>query len=427
MKKILFFVFCSINTIAQTISFDAKGIIYLQDSDFGTFSFSSGTIEKDKSSTDKMGAFLFPLMFEDSYSNSEQAVSNSIFDNSKSIVLRSDNRVCYILETRGGIKKEDNSKSVSLKNLPDGGYVSVVDIANLRNLQPDYRFPVALNPKAIALNKTNEYLAVAAEGYNQELQVFELNEFGKPIRLIQKPTALANGAINDVIWHPSEDFLAYLKADTKEIGLLRVVRDGPTKKIIRLELLGNTIKLDGMPKAGYFTKDGKYFIVLDSKEKVQTISNNLKGQVFAIKFNYEDQGVHALISKAEVEENPNNIVLSPDGNSILVTNIKRSFDYPINEKNTGKSSLSVLTLSNDGTLTNKQNIALDGIMPLGLAFDKSGKNIAISFFQFLNYGKPSGGIEFFKFSGGSNPKIERQGARINMAKGVHSLKVIEDY
>jgi 6-phosphogluconolactonase (cycloisomerase 2 family) len=421
LKNFILLLISAFSVSAQNISFDAKGLLYLQDSDFGSFSYS--TKKFDKIGTDKMGAFMFPLQYEDSYTNSEQIVSNSVLDNFKSIVLKSDNRLCYVIESKGALKKDE--KAVSFAGLPDGGYVSVVDISNLRNIKPDYRFPVALNPKSLALNKTNEYLAVAAEGYNQELQIFELNEFGKPIRVIAKPTAMGNGAISDVIWHPSQDFLVYLKQDSKEIGLIKIVKDGPTQKIIRLEQSGSTIKLDGFPKSGSFSKDGKYFLVLDANNAISTETGN--GQVFVVKFNLDETGSHSLISKAFVEENPTAMAIHPDGNSILVVNAKRSFDYPINDRNTGRSSISVLSLASDGTLVNKNNVALDGILPAGIGFDKTGKNFAVSLFQYLNFGKPTAGIDFFKFTNGTNPRVEKQAGRIITSKGIHFLKVIEDF
>lgn len=103
MKRIIFSIFISLNAFAQPISFDAKGILYLQDADFGPFSYSTGHI--DKNGTDKMGAFLFPLQLEDSYNNSEQILSNSVLNNQRSIALKSDNRMCYVLESKGGLKK----------------------------------------------------------------------------------------------------------------------------------------------------------------------------------------------------------------------------------------------------------------------------------------------------------------------------------
>lgn len=417
----------SVQCFAQSINFEAKGILFLQDADFGTFSLATNTIERDKSASDKMGAILFPLQFGDNQNFSDQNISNSCLNNKKAIAVMSDNRLSYVIETKGQIKKEETSNSIGKNNLPDGYYVSVVDISNLRNIKAEYRFPVGNNPLALSLSGSNEYLAVAGEAYNQELQVFELNEFGKPIRTIQKPNLLGLGAITDIEWHPSGDFLAYLKKDTKEIGLIKVVKDGPSKKIVRLELLGNSIKMEGLPEVGKFSKDGKYFIVLDQISEYSKNQEQSKGKVFVIKFNYEDQGNHFLISKTEVEENPSNLVLHPNGMNILVSNMKRSFEYPINDNYTNKSSISVLSLSNDGTISNLNTINLGSIMPTSFAFDKSGKNLAVGIFQYLNFGKAFGGIDFYTFFEGPKPNIVKQNSSIFTSKGTHFIKVIEDY
>ncbi len=427
LKRFFIYFLFSLQSFAQSINFDAKGILFLQDADFGTFSLSTNTIEREKSVSDKMGAILFPLQYGDNQNFSEKSVSNSEIHNKKAIAVMSDNRLCYVIETKGQIKKEEISNSIDKDNLPDGYYVSVVDISNLRNIKAEYRFPVGNNPLALSLSGNNEYLAVVGEAYNQELQVFELNEFGKPIRTILKPNLLGIGAITDIEWHPSGDFLAFLKKDTKEIGLIKVVKDGPTKKIVRLELLGNSIKMEGLPVVGKFSKDGKYFIVLDQITEFSKNQDQSKGKVFVIKFNYEDQGNHFLISKTEVEENPSNLVFHPNGTNILVSNMKRSFEYPINTNYTNKSSISVLGLSNDGTISNLNTINLECIMPSSIVFDKSGKNLAVGIFQYLNYGKTFGGIDFYSFFEGSKPRIIKQNSSIYTSKGTHFLKVIEDY
>ncbi|MFN8429882.1 MAG: hypothetical protein U0V04_07880 [Spirosomataceae bacterium] len=424
MKKVFFLVFSVITAQAQSISFEAKGLLFLNDGDFNPYSFGTGIVKKDKFASDKIGSFVFPLALDEE--GNEQVLSNSALDAYKNIAIKSDHRICYVLESHNSFKKDASGQEFNLKSTPDGNFVSVVDITNLRNVKPGYRFQVAPNPKALALSKDNKYLAVAAEGYNQELQVFELDETGKPVRLIQRPVALGNGTISDVVWHPTEDFLVFLKKETREIGLVKVLRDGPTGNIIRLELVGNTIKMEGNLKTGEFTKDGKYFLVLDSRDEPGTNSLGQKGQVFVVRFALEDNGSHALISKAEVEENPSAMVIHPSGRFILVTNQKKSFEYPFS-KNTGKGSLSVLWLQPEGTLQNKINVPLDGVMPSGLVFDKNGNNLAVSFMQFLNFGKSTGGIQFFSFTGGNSPKVEKQSSMINTSKGIHSLRVIEDF
>ncbi|MBK6978462.1 MAG: hypothetical protein IPH28_16295 [Cytophagaceae bacterium] len=207
MKKVFFLVFSVITVQAQNINFEAKGLLFLNDGDFNPYSFGTGIVKKDKMATDKIGSFVFPLELDEE--GNEQTVSNSALDAFKNIAIKSDHRICYVLESHNSFKKDAAGQEYNLKSTPDGNFVSVVDITNLRNVKPGYRFQVAPNPKSLALSKDNKYLAVAAEGYNQELQVFELDETGKPVRLIQRPVALGNGTISDVVWHPTEDFLVF--------------------------------------------------------------------------------------------------------------------------------------------------------------------------------------------------------------------------
>lgn len=426
-KSLLITLLISFKCISQNINFEAKGILYLSDSDFNSFSYSTDLIEKDKNSTDKIGSFQFPLTYEDSYNNSEKVVSNSALKCHKQMVLSSNNRTCYVLETLGSQKKNDANKSFRIKDLAEGSYVSVVDVSNLRGLKADYKFQVGLNPHCIALNKTNEYLAVGAEGYNQELQVFELDGLGKPIRLLQKPSLIGNGVVSDVVWHPTLDYIAFIKSESKEVGLLRIIRDNSTQKIIRIELAGNTIKMEGVPITGLFSKDGKYFYVIDKKNQINQNYSQDKGLLFSIKFNYEDPLAHALLSKIELDVNPVSMLIHPDGQSLVVNNIKRSFEYPYNDRNTGKSSLSLVQLLPDGNIINKANISLDGIMCLGMGFDKTGKNLAVSSFQSMTYGKASGEINFYKYISGVNIQIEKQVYKVHTNKGIHSIKIIEDF
>jgi 6-phosphogluconolactonase (cycloisomerase 2 family) len=413
LKKTFFFILVFGQAFGQELTFEAKGLLYLQDADHQAFSYAKGVVEKDKNFQDKLGSVMFPLKANDSQNFLEQSISNSVVNNKKCVAIKSDNRICYVLETRSSFKKEDSGVT-TIRNMADGNYVSVLDISNLRVVKPDYKFPVATNPTGISLSKNNDYLAVSAENYAEGLQVFELNEFGKPIRIIQKPPQIGNGPLIDVEWHPSGDFLAFIKRDTKEVGLIKAIKDGPSQKIVRLELWK-------------FTKDGKYFIILDQKQDYASTTANHKGQVFVLKFNFEEATNHFLISKTEVEENPSGLSIHPSDAWVLVTNMKQSFDNTSNLDKIGKSSVSILSLTSDGNINNLTNVFVEGIMPSGIAFDRSGNNFAMGIFQHLNWGKPFGGISFYRFSGSFPPKIEKQSANIFLNKGLHAIKVIEDF
>lgn len=402
---------CSLSGLlqAQTPEFDAKGILYFQDGDFNSDSYFTKKVSK--AGTDWVGAFTFPLKFNEAQRPSEQSISNSAIDNHRISAIRNDKKIAYVLETRGILDK--NARDVSLDNLPFGGFVSVLSIGNLQNLRPEYRFPVSNNPTAISLDYSNKYLSISTSYPGGEIQIFELDNLGKPLRLLPKIFNLEPGVVTDVLWHPTKDYLVFLKKDTKELGVVRIVKDKNT--IIRLEQFGDVVKFEGQPTSAVFSKDGKNLFVLDKGDP----ETGVNGKVFLVKLSFETDGNHVLMSKADVEENPSYITLHPNGENLIVTNTQSSFK----PTSLAKSSLSVLSFKN-GVFENKLNYPIDGILPSEVTFDKTGRNFALSCFQTKAFGKPIGNITFYKFTAGNAPKIEKQEALINIPSGVHKVEVI---
>jgi DNA-binding beta-propeller fold protein YncE len=389
---------------AQTPDFEAKGLLYVQDSDFNSSTNSTKQILKN--GLDWVGGFTFPLDYTASQNPSQQNISNSILSNHRIVAVGKDNKNTYVLETKGSLPKGQKD----LSQLPNGGYVSVIRTSNLTNINPEYRFPVADSPTAIALDPTNKFLAVASSMSGNEIQIFELDDFGKPLRMLPRVTHFEGSAVNDILWHPNKDFLIYIKKEDKELGLIRIVRDKTS--IIRMEQYGDVVKFEGNPVSAVFSKDEKNLFVLDAG------TENTKGAVFHVRLNLEENGKHSLISRALVEENPQHITIHPSGEFVVVTNFLRSDS----KKDFGDASLSILRFKNEN-IENILNYHLSGVFPSQVKFDKTGRNFAISYFQSKAYGKPVGLIDFYKFSFGHNVKIERQNASINVPVGVHYLEV----
>lgn len=409
LKKLVVFTIFSGNICAQSPEFDAKGILYFQDSDFNVSTLTNQRVIK--SGTDLVGAFTLPLRYSESQNPSEQAISNSASNNHRMFALRSDKKTAYILETRGSLPK--SNKEVPYVEVPAGSYVSVLHISNLSNLRPEYRFPVAENPTALALDPSNKYLAVSSQSIVSGIQIYELDDMGKPLRMLPAVSFLDAGAVNDIFWHPNKDFLIYIKKEAKEVGLVKVVKDKAA--IIRLEQFGEVIKFDGNPVSGIFSKDGKNLFVLDQGDK----NTGSTGKVFQIKISLSSNEEHALLSKVDVEENPTNISLHPGGEYLMVTNSKRSSS----NATFGQSSLSVIFIKNT-TLETKLTFALEGVCPTQVRFDRSGKNFAIGYFQSKAFGKPTGAVSFYKFTTGNTPRVDKQDGNVNVSSGLHFLEVV---
>lgn len=387
---------------AQTPDFDAKGVFYFQDSDFNADSYSTKKITK--SGIDLVGVFTFPLKYGESRQPSEQNISNSVIDNHRIAAFRSDKKIAYVLETRGTLPK--GVRETGLAELPGGSYVSVMKIADLHGLKPDYRFPVAENPTSVSLDPSHKYLAVSSVNTGNEIQIFELDDFGKPVRVLPQVLHLEGGAVHDLIWHPSKDFLVFIRKEDKEMGLIKVVRD--KNNIIRLEQVGEMVRFEGTPVAGMFSKDGKSFFVLDQGDT----ANRIPGKVFQVRISLEEEGRHVLLTKTDVGFNPIHISMNPAGDHLFVSNRGRA-----DQEN---ASVSVLSFKNE-TLEAKTELALDGILPTQVRFDKGGKNFSVGCFQSRTFGKPMGNICFYRFSGG---KIEKQAGSILVPAGIHYLEVL---
>lgn len=403
-RTLLVFFLFSGKLTAQAPDFDAKGVFYFQDADFNADSYSTQKITK--SGMDLVGVFTFPLKYPESRQPSEQNISNSVIENHRIAAFRPDKKIAYILETRGSLQK--GARDIGMSELPPGNFVSVMKISDLHGLKPDYRFPVAENPTSVSLDPAHKYLAVSSLNTGNEIQIFELDDFGKPLRLLPQVLHMEGGAVHDLIWHPSKDYIVFIRKEDRELGLIRVVRD--RNNIIRLEQIGDVVKFEGSPVAGLFSKDGKSLFVLDQGDA----ANRIQGKVFLVRISLEEEGKHVLLAKTDVGFNPLHITMNPAGDHLFISNRGRV------EHGEENASVSVLAFKGEG-LEAKSDLPLEGILPTPVKFDKSGKNFTVGCFQSRTFGKPMGNIAFYRFSGG---KIEKQAGSILMPAGIHYLEVL---
>ncbi len=413
---------------AQTISFDAKGLLFLSDADMSAFALSDGRLRKTKQAEDQISVVTFPLEYGNASLIKSSTASNSVLKSGKNVAVNSDQSIAYILETRGTTGQNQELIEQPETNFPAGNYVTVVNIRNLSAPESMYRFPAGQNPGSIELSPDNKYLALTSEEYGKEVQLYELDKAGKPVRVVKKPNGMNPGRIVDLVWHKSGEFLVYLNRDEAEAGLIKIVRDGPTQQIIRLDLFGSPLKIGTQPIEGKFTPDGKYFLVLDTKTDLTNAEKQEKGEVYVVRFQTEgDPGNHHLLARTEVGLHPLSFDIHPEGHYIMVNNVEKSFAGPSRSNEVAEASLSFLQLSLDGSIKTLKTVKISGILPASAVFDKTGANIAVSVYEYLTYGFTFGGIEFFKFNPKENNVITPQKGKIYVPRGAHSLKVINDY
>ena len=416
--KLLLLIFISSVCFAQEPIFNAKALICLSDGDSDPTDLLSPSSYVKKISEDKAYIISFPISLQASKNLHEYNISNSIFSSS-SITEVGTNipSLAFFLETKGTANDSSSPKS--------GGFISVMDVTSVANCQPLFRFPVASNPLSISLSPNNEYLAVSSEEFDNELQVIEINTEGKPVRKIKKPTTLGNQRISHICWSPDGDFLVYSNTTKREIGLIQVIRDGPTQKIIRLQLYGEPIKLGLNPGIGKFTPDGKYYIASDLKNIKSEQDNLLPAELFVVKFNFEPDQQHYLLSKQEVGYNLEDFVIHPNSNTVFALSSNKSFYSQLNVNKQDAGKLHLLDISTSGAISEVASYPLKGKYPSGLVIDSDGSHIAVSISEYEAYGMSFGGIQFWNYLQAPNKQLQKQNVDFYLPKGVHHLKSIK--
>lgn len=421
MKNLLPLVFLavSITSFSQNLEFEARGIIAISDADQAASAGIDGKLYKEKGVKDAFATVKLPLGI--SYEEVKSVVvSNSVFNRAKSMVVSPVYQLAYVLESRGMVSDNVNDLRNLKEELPSGGFITVIDISDITRPKVLYKFPTGKNPRSIDISPKGDYLVLCSEEEGKELQVLELDSSGKPVRIIHKPQGLPSGIITDVTWHPNDNFIAITLADSRQVALVKTSRDVPTAKIIRLELQGKSLKIGTSPGAGQFTPDGKFYVLTDSKKGEET-----DGEVFIVRFSFDGQSEHSPLTRIKVGQNPEGFAINPDGNLIIVANSRRTHYAWGNPGVTKKASLSLLKLTADGSLSHINNYEFDGILPKSISFDKSGKNIAVTVFDYFNYGKHLGAVEFWKVKQGDKPALQKQEFRLFMSRGCHDLCVIK--
>lgn len=396
-----------------TIDFNARGLLTLSDGDMAASALIDGKLLKEAGVKDALSVYPLPLALGKEIGSSP--VPNSSIGWMRTVTLMSDGRYAFVIETRG--QTLDNVTEVKnvATDLPEGGNLYIVDISNMA--KPTARkAPIGKNPSAIDMLGNN--VVITSEEPGKELRLFEIGSGGLPTRNVPMPLNLTNARATNVAWHPGGEFIAITVEETKEIWLYKAIMTAQGK-IGNFEPFGAPVKVEGKPGPGTFTPDGNIFIVSDLKD-------GAAGELAVIQFNTTATDAktaeHKLIGQTPVAGGAESFAISPDG-TMLVTANKKQSAQPWSG-NVGRASVTLMTISKEGTLGKVADYDIDGIAPEGIIFDKTGDNVAVTAYEYFDYGNRNGGVEFFKVNKGATPSLTKQLAKISAPKGCHTVKLI---
>lgn len=396
------------------VEFNARGIVALSDADMAASTFIDGKLMKETGTRDLVTGIGLPLS-DRTQEIGATVVPNSVVGLSKGIAITSDGRTAFVIESRTTVP--DSVKNIKSPNdFPAGSKIYVLDLGNPSKPSVKFGAPIGKLPTAIDILQ-NQLIIVGSEP-DKEIQMIEVDGTGRPTRVLNTPLKMPNVRASDVAWHPGGEFIAVLLDETKSVQLFKVRRNAQGK-VAAFDLFGKPLVVGTKPTTGKFTADGNYFVVSDAKDGSAT------GDLIVVQFNVADAAAdHKIVSQAAVGASPKGFDISADGSMVVVVNADKSY-FPWESADlTRKSSISLLTLGKDGKIANVSNTDFDGIMPASVVFDKTADNIAVSAFEYFDFGRRSGGVEFFKVNKGATPSLTKSAVKVNVARGCHLLKTL---
>ena len=423
MKKLVIFAglaaMGALPSFAQSpIIFNAKGLVILSDADLSASALVDGKLLRDNTSKDQLTTIKFPVE-RGSKGLGTALISNSVLSYTKTMAVPATGGLAYVLESR--VRPEDavsEFKDIT-SEFPAGEKLYVVDILNLAAPKAKFGFAVGKKPVSIDINK-NE-LIISTNDVGKELVFIEAAADGKPARFLNLPAGLdTTNRIIDLSWHPSGDFIAFTLDKSNEVGLYKVIREAG--KLKNVEMVGKPIKVGTEPSFGKFSSDGKHYFILDSKGAQGKATGD--GEILVVDFSMDGSTEHKIASQIPSGLNPGSFAISPDGTLLVATNSGKSASaWGEATAGTG-SSLTLYKVAATGALTKVADYPFEGIYPQGVVFDKDGSNVAVAVYEYLQYGNGNGGVEFWSVAKGDTPSLKKQGAKINVARGAHTLRII---
>lgn len=402
------------------IQFNARALVAISDADLSASALIDGNRYTTPGSRDQLTYISFPLNRSGQNMGSVN-LSNSMSLTDKALAVASSGRLGFVLEGRGSIGDSLGTIKAA-SDFPATNTMFILDMSNPQKPAVKYKFPTGASATlaALALAPTGNTIVVASGEAGKELKLIEIDPAGKPTRLLTVGSPVPGAAITDVTFHPGGQFVAYTTA-AGEVGLMKYAIDDKTKKPY-LIAHGKPVKVGTMLGGGKFTAKGDYYVVADSKKAPEAAGAGA-GEVFVLQFSTEDTPADAkIVSQIATGESPEAVAISPDGSTVAVVSSGQSYQ-PFTNAAAGKSEVALYSLK-EGKLTAGGKVAVDGIMPQAVEFDKTGDNLAVGVAEYLDYGLRNGGIEFYKVTKGDQPSLTKQPGRISVTRGVHAIRVV---
>ncbi|MEM9510284.1 MAG: hypothetical protein AAGA16_21805 [Cyanobacteria bacterium P01_E01_bin.35] len=416
-----------ISQLTQPITFSGDKLLIASDADMVATAYADAKLDRVAGVEDTLTVIDLPLN-PDRPEISTVRVSNSVMSWPQIIATSPDGKQAYVVEVRS--RPEDGIQELdTIDDMPEGKYLTVVDLTNPNQPQTIESVAVGRNPEHISISPNGKLLAINLEDPGRELLIAKLQPDGKLGKRFYFPMSTNGTRIDNrtAIWHPSGKYLAMTQDKNSRIGFYQVTTSNDD---IQVTPKGEPLDVGNHLTHPRFTSDGRFLIVCDLKWSTQPLRQlnflmNPLGEAIAIRFFEPESGRSPEIaSRVEVGLSPEGFAISPDDSLIATVNLRRTYlpDYIPTWRGKSYSSLSLIQFdSQSGQLTNVDECGFEGLLPEQVTFDADGKSLAVVIFNYREPSPKTGAVEFWNVISGAKPQLERTGFKIDLVRGAHDL------
>ncbi|BFP39223.1 hypothetical protein FGF1_00680 [Flavobacteriaceae bacterium GF1] len=410
-KKFAFVSYEHIGKSDQTL-FDADKIFLLTDGDMPATAYIDGKVQGKGKSKDVLQVFHMEKNGLQEVASMD--VSNSVRRWPNSMSMNTNGTHLLIAEQDG----QAPLNASNINEIPKASKLSLVNLTGTHTVPKlvDEAFFEAI-PTSVGFHPHKNLFALTLLGTDEiALGTIERDK----IKIIDKVRLSLDGetipAIPHFTWHPSGEFAAVTLAGNDRLMFLKY--DPTSDK--KLSTWGNVLKTAPLPGVGYFTNNGRFFLLtnINLTSDIEEASYADNTSILSI-YRFDDTNVpdsprtradsgketylsekvkhtktaHISFGNGYVET----FAISPDDSYVVGLNMKASWlpdSYP------GKTKESSLTLfgldKENGKASFLGEFDFDGTLPECISFDRSGKNLVVANFNRNTTGRGKGGLDFWR-------------------------------